>query len=228
MPMFSHSAPLLQATGVPLVDELLAFTTLQDAAAYSIKLAIVAAIAIYLGSKILDVVNDRLPKPEDQGKGGRGFIILPSLVKAGAKPASALLPFYGAAYLATLASSLTQVAAMRMGAEWNGLFGGRGAQILAGLKWMTQFLQDASEVVLIAGATWTAVRLKGYLFAYACNLAGGPESRAARILNPVSSVLTWVIYFMGFTSALAAAGINVTPLVGSIGGAGVIIGLAAQ
>ena len=37
---------------------------------------------------------------------------------------------------------------------------GRGAEVLSGLKWATQLVQDTTELVVILFVSWTAMSLK--------------------------------------------------------------------
>ena len=50
----------------------------------------------------------------------------------------------------------------------------------------------------------------------------------ARLLETVGGLLNYGIYAGAFFSALSTCGINITPLLASLGGASVVIGLASQ
>jgi small-conductance mechanosensitive channel len=194
---------------------------------------------------------------EDAGKSG-SFNAISALVSSASYPGSVLLSFYSVAYSATVASALVQVAAAKHAAAFNAAFGelkaahvhilssldnlsthplhpascaaGNGAQALQVVKHVTQLVQDASEVVVIVGLTWTAINLKDHALAYLQHalVRGDANSGLARILRPASSLLTYGIMAAGALASLAAFGINLNPLLASLGASSVVIGLATQ
>jgi hypothetical protein len=104
-----------QATGVPLLDELAGFSTLQAAGIHGAKLCAVTLVAVYAASVVLDGINSRLGRVKDI----KGFNPVSMLLASAAQPAAALLPFYSVAYSATVASALCQVAAGKVAAQFN-------------------------------------------------------------------------------------------------------------
>jgi len=99
------------------------------------------------------------------------------------------------------------------------------------LKVVTQVVQDLSEIIIIVGAAWAAIRFKDIVVAYIQNafLGGeGSQAGANRLLKSVASLMDYGIYISAGFAVIAAFGINVTPLMASLGGASVVIGLASQ
>jgi small-conductance mechanosensitive channel len=147
-------------------------------------------------------------------------------------PAQALLPYYGLAYSVTVWSALMQVAATKMSDRFATLCRGHGNEVLAGIKHFTQLVQDTSELVLIVFAAWAALSLKDRLIAWvAARLAADNESGndfIIALLTPLSSVLGAAIFVAAAATALSAYGINVGPLMASVGGIGLAVGLATQ
>lgn len=134
--------PRLQATGVPLVDELMRLRTLEAAVQYSTRLAAIVLAVGVIGTLALRLASRaagrRAPTaPVD------GFNVLAAAAGAALLPCQVLLPYGTGAYLLTLGASLGQVAAtLRPQAfaallcEWAGLQGSGGFS--GGRAWVQQ------------------------------------------------------------------------------------------
>lgn len=102
-PAFALSG--LQATGVPLVDYL-GKLTVDEAVKQSIYLVAAAAVGVAVGAIVLKVVGSRAGSDTDADG---SFNPLGAALASVVAPTRALLPFYGIAFSATVASSLAQV-----------------------------------------------------------------------------------------------------------------------
>jgi small-conductance mechanosensitive channel len=213
-------------TGVPLVDELGAFATIGAAGLHAAQLVVAAAAAVALGARLLALLGARIEARAADA--GPSFPLLAAATGAFARPAAKLLPLYCATYSATVAAALVQVAAARA-PGFNARLFGRGDAALAAVKLLTQIVQDCTEVIAVVFVAWTLKRLKDRAFRWLAIAApGGPTSGAARILSTAGSALNWAIYIGATFAAIHTFGFDITPLLASLGGASVIVGLAAQ
>ena len=57
---------------------------------------------------------------------------------------------------------------------------------------------------------------------------GGDSEYAAQLLSPLKSILNFAIVLVAGATSLSAYGINVAPLMASVGGLGVVVALATQ
>ena len=57
---------------------------------------------------------------------------------------------------------------------------------------------------------------------------GGDCEYAAQLLSPLKSILNFAIVLVAGATSLSAYGINVAPLMASVGGLGVVVALATQ
>jgi len=222
------TAPVWKPTGVPLVDKLAGFSTIKDSGLYGLKLIAMATVGIYFASWMLTAIGNRSGPANDEGKAG--FKPIYSLVAAASAPASALLPFYGIVYSTTVLGALLQVLSTKTQDSFNAFCLGYGDQVLAAVKVLTQMVQDLSEIVIIIGAAWTAIRLKDRVIAYIQNVffGGVSQSGLARLARNFGSLIEYGIYLAAALAAISAFGFNITPLLASLGGASVVIGIAAQ
>jgi small-conductance mechanosensitive channel len=99
---------------------------------------------------------------------------------------------------------------------------------LEAVKKVTQVVQDASEIVFIIAAAWTIVGIKDRIIAFIARTALKDQAPKARLLETVGGLLNYGIYAGAFFSSLSTCGINITPLLASLGGVSVVIGLASQ
>jgi hypothetical protein len=230
-----------------------------DAASLSIWLIGRAMAATMFGSLVLGALHAHLRSKE---RHHAGFHPVRSPALAMTRPALTLLPLYGAARMATVLSALCQVSArkgfqpfdalMRESAGAQNLHpgcvlsrcsitpchviccaGGHGNEALAVIKWITQLLQDTSELVAICFVAWSLKRLKDCALASmqssALRSSGDKErTQLVRLLEGASAVLNWVIAAAALLTALSAYGVDVRPMLASLGASSVIIGLAAQ
>ena len=111
---------------------------------------------------------------------------------------------------------------------------GHSDAALVSLQWATQLLQDTSELVLIALCAWTLKRGKDRaMAALSAQLQGGikqqgERSSLGRMMEGASAALSWVIWLGGGFVALQAYGVDIRPLLASLGASSIIIGIAAQ
>jgi small-conductance mechanosensitive channel len=105
---------------------------------------------------------------------------------------------------------------------------GNGPKVLDAVKQLTQIVQDASEIVAIIAVAWTLVGVKDRLISFIGRTALKDSPPKARLLETVGGVVNYGIYAAAFFSCLTTCGINITPLLASLGGASVVIGLASQ
>ena len=110
---------------------------------------------------------------------------------------------------------------------------GRGNEALAGIKCVTQVLQDTSELVAICLVAWSVRRLKDRIMV-AMQLSAlrssddKHQNQVARLLEGAGSALDYMIFVVAAFTALSAYGVNIRPIVASLGASSVIVGLAAQ
>lgn len=207
-----------EATGVPLVDELMQLTA-REGLVQAAKLVAVAAVGAFIGSAVLKAIDERLSTDK--------FNVFTAALAATTAPGATLLPFYVLAYSTTVVSALTQVAATKFAPSWNAAMAGHGPQVLELVKQFTQLVQDTSELVVIVFVAWAAINFKDRVIAHiAEGLAG--EDGLSRLLKPVGGMLTWVIGGIAGFAALAAYGVDITPLLASAGASSVVIGIASQ
>ncbi|KAI3438969.1 hypothetical protein D9Q98_001383 [Chlorella vulgaris] len=219
-----------QATGVPLVDSLMAMTSVEAAVRHSITLLVAAAVGVVVGTLLLQAVDRTIGTKQQQEK--RRFNIASAAIRAASKPAQALLPLYGVAYAATVVSALAQVAATKLTKDhFSLLCGGRGDELVAVLKWLTQLVQDTSELLVVIFLAWFAIDFKNRVFAWiASHLLrhGADEGGIVQLLNPLSTLFSFFILLAAGTTALGAYGVNIGPLMASVGGISVAVGLVTQ
>jgi small conductance mechanosensitive channel len=148
------------------------------------------------------------------------------------KPVLVLLPYYAIAYFATVVSALAQVAALKMRPDFDVLTHGNSETVVRVLCRITQLLQDTTELVLIVGAAWTAMRLKKRaISALQLRVMREGENEApslSRLMEGANTALDWVIWVIAGLTALTAYGVDPSPLLASLGASSLIIGLAAQ
>ncbi|KAL4423213.1 hypothetical protein ABPG77_000005 [Micractinium sp. CCAP 211/92] len=222
-----------EATGVPLVDVLMKMPSVEAASVASVRLVAAALVGVAVGSLVLGAI-DRVTGGE-LGKSKYGVLNVPvAAVASVLKPAQVLLPFYGVAFSTTVLSALVQVAAVKRQSEFAALCWGHNEEVLAVIKFVTQLVQDTSELVLIIFAAWAAIDFKNRVLSWAASwltsgdTAGSSRKFVAQLLRPVSVLLNCGILAVAGMAALHAYGINVGPLIASIGGLGLVIGLATQ
>ena len=105
---------------------------------------------------------------------------------------------------------------------------GRGSEILQIIKWLTQFVQDASEIVLIAAVAWTVMRIKDRAILFVEKKVFGNKENISYLTNSVRFLTNCIIYGCALLASLSTCGFNMTPVIASVGASSVIIGIAAQ
>lgn len=223
------TAPLVyHSAGVPLLEELMQLSV-PGATARAAVLVTRALTLSAVAAAVLGAVYSRICVRERQRN---DFQPLVSTTSAVSKPALVLLPYYIVAHVATVGAALLQVIASKMRPEFDVLVRGHGDAVLCAVKRVTQVLQDASELVAIAGVAWATARLKDRLV-QGVRLSllqdGGAEpSSLVRLVDGLSSALNYVIWAAAWGVGLASLGIDLRPLAASLGASSVVIGIAAQ
>jgi small-conductance mechanosensitive channel len=188
-----------------------------------------AVIGASLGGLILGAIHAKLCNIERQHA---SFQPVTSTIVSATKPALVLLPYYCLARLLTVSSALVQVAAIKMRPEFEVLTRGHCDTVVFVFKRATQFLQDTSELVQIAFVAWTLQRLTSKLIkAIRLKiLKEGDEGSTtlSRLMDGLSTVIKWVIWICAAFVALRAYGVDVQPLLASLGASSIILGIAAQ
>lgn len=215
-------AEVWQPTGVPLVDDLAAFSSLPESGLAALKLIAIAAAGIYVAQVVLRLLGSKAD--EDSNMGNIFYATLASV----AKPAVSMLPLYGWVYGSTVLGALAQVAAAKAKSQFNTVCFGNGPAVLKVIKSFTQLVQDGSEVILVIATAWALVGLKDRFVTFVSKTALKEKEAMARLLATFSGLLNYVIFAGAGFASLATCGINITPLLASVGGASVVIGLAAQ
>lgn len=105
---------------------------------------------------------------------------------------------------------------------------GHGDKVLQIVKWLTQMVQDASEIVFIVAVAWTVVRIKDRVVLLLGQKFFSGKEGLARLTNSVSFLTNYVIYGSAVLASLITCGFNITPLLASVGASSVILGLATQ
>ncbi len=186
----------------------------------------------------------------------RGIIaqFLGSLIAAAETPCQALLPWFGFAYVSTVLSCFGELAVTRLGGSHDAVGGAVAGAFKAISKknakqWVNsaavklveifteiaQLMQDAYEVVAIIFVAWFFVNLKNQLVknimansASNSSDTGEVEDDLARIVLPVSSLISWGVVVATTFISLTAVGIDVKPLLALGSVSGLAIGFAAQ
>ena len=179
-----------------------------------------AVIAASLGGLALGALHAKLCSSERKSGYFRPFV---STVVSCTKPAMVLLPYYSICRVATIVSALVEVTASKMRPEFDVLTRGYSDNVLFLVKGVTQFLQDTSELVAICFFAWSIARLKNRLVQAVKirimreNEGDGEHTSLNRFIDGVSSVLQWVIWLSAAVIAITAYGVNLRPLLASLG-----------
>ena len=104
---------------MPLVDHLMKLRTVEAALQHSATLVAVAAAGVVVGAVTLRWVDGLVGGTSSDAR--HRLNVAGAAVASAIKPALVLLPFYGVAFAATVASSLAQVVATKMSAEFGAL-----------------------------------------------------------------------------------------------------------
>jgi small-conductance mechanosensitive channel len=176
--------------------------------------------------------------------------LLGSLVAAAETPCQALLPWFGFAYVTTVISTFGELAVTRLGGAQSAATAGAVAVTKGSSKvWMNaagvkmveifteiaQLMQDAYEVVAIIFAAWFFINLKNQLVknimansASSSTDSSTEDDGLARIVLPISSLISWGVVCATVLISLTAVGIDVKPLLALGSVSGLAIGFAAQ
>ena len=188
-----------------------------------------AVIGATLGGLILGAIHAKLCNQERQKA---TFQPLVSTAVSATKPALVLLPYYCLARVLTVSSAIVQVAAVKMRPEFEVLTRGNCDTVVWVFKGATQFLQDTSELVQICFISWTVNRLINKIIQSLRIkvLKEGDEGSGtlSRLMDGFSAVLNWIVWIGAAFVALRAYGVDVQPLLASLGASSIILGIAAQ
>ncbi|KAL4519787.1 hypothetical protein Ndes2526B_g01644 [Nannochloris sp. 'desiccata'] len=221
-------ATSIKATGVPLLEELMS-VSMTEATTMAVVRITRAVISASLGGLILGAIHAKLCNKERQQASFQPII---STAVSATKPALVLLPYYCLARVLTVSSALVQVAAIKMRPEFEVFTRGHCDEVVFVFKRATQFLQDTSELVQISFIAWSLTRLTNRLIQAIRFkiLKEGDEgsSTLSRLMDGLSSVINWIIWITAAFVALKAYGIDVQPLLASLGASSIILGIAAQ
>lgn len=159
------------------------------------------------------------------------WVLLSSLLHQ----AQRLLPLWSAAYVATAASALLQVALERSPAALQGLVRGdmaAASAVLAGVRGLTQFMQDAAEEVVVLLVAFTLLEFKSRVVAQVQGWLMSSQDRtqddAVGLVSAAGAVASVVIWGVAGMVTLANYGVNLRPLLASLGASSLVAGLAAQ
>ncbi|KAI3427153.1 hypothetical protein D9Q98_007090 [Chlorella vulgaris] len=252
-PAAGQLASELLATGVPLVEELLKLSSVEAAAWHSLRLlAFLGALAL-VGTLLLRALGRAGGRRvHDSSLTGR-FSVWGSILAAAFRPCKVMMPLYCGTRAATVVLALAEVAATKGGMDpaallcchmdqkllralgWLTLAAGgdsRQLELLAAMKWATQLMQDCSELVLIVAAAWTLLEFKGRVISWAVSRlqtdTDPHNDGAVPLLRLLSAVLTVAVVMAATAFTLSGFGFHIGPLLASVGGVGVVVGLATQ
>lgn len=209
---------LYEATGVPLVDEMLLLPTINDAALLSVKNIATTAVLVGAAALVLKALDSAL---------GDSSTFIADVTCSLSRPSQVVLPYYWLLESSKVGGALAQAYATKAMPEFNALCFGNGEQVLRCLQMTTQFLQDTSELALIVFVAWAVNSLKDRLVHRFLASTGSAEG-IGRLIKPISQALTYIIGLAAVMAALSAYGINIQPLLASLGASSVVIGIASQ
>lgn len=229
----------IRPTGVPVLQELLEMS-LADATAHSLLLVTRILIISAVGSVMLAALYSFLGRFDHQ-RGILGPLFTP--LSAFARPLLVLLPIYCGGRVVVVLSALAQTAAIKNSSRIDIFLRGHGETLLWLGKWITQILQDTTELLIIIGAAWSAKRLKDRFVSAVQlrllphsikNLEAASEQQKAnvetpiRLLDGLSKAMDWLIFIIAAMRGACSYGIDVRPLLASLGASSIVIGFASQ
>jgi hypothetical protein len=188
-------------TGVPLLDIFRGMTIAQGAANAAALLAATLLLVVF-GNVAAKCLSDRLgnlfdptatsnegtdaPRVHKRGPLAQLIGVLISSVE---RPLRVLLPWFGTAFFFSVLSAYGQVTLSRLDASKKLL----GQPVVGVLCELAQIMTDAYEFALIIFATWWFIAFKDRLVARLMESTDheSGESDLARIVYPLSSLITW-------------------------------------
>jgi small-conductance mechanosensitive channel len=233
------------ATGVPLL-EIFSTLTLQEAAVQSSILIGVAVFAVLFGNQIIEFIGKKVEAAlgaAEQANGDRRpsarlARTLAESMAAAERPAQALLPYFGFTYVCTVLAAFSDVAIKHMAAAAPSsstvasFCKGAGLRLLDVLTDLTQLMQDFSEVSLLIFCGWFFINLKNRLveniLAAERRRCEEPEDSIGRIVEPVSTLVSWATVVATTLISIKAMGFNIQPLLALGSVSTLAIGFAAQ
>ena len=230
------------ATGVPLLN-IFTEMPLLDCYLQSALLIGTAVIIVCFGNEIIGFLSSKLEAALNSF-GSREHIrrkplaqFLATCIAAGERPAQALLPWYGFTFVSTVIATLADVTVARFGhnhesASTMALMHSACMYLVDFLRDAAQLMQDASEIVLVVFATWFFLNLKSALvdsiMKNASAVASMDDDNLARLVYPISTLISWATVTGSVLFSLNVAGINVKPILALGSVSTLAIGFAAQ
>jgi len=225
------------ATGVPLL-EVLETMTLPDATWLTVALFSATFAFVIVVPRLVAFLSSRLGDLVEAGQAGGEEGIpqswLPSLVgdviRSLERPTSVIFPLFGIFYSCTILASFVLVCLKKVGVESTT----RAACSLAISKVLdvAQLLQDTSEVSILVFLSWVWLgfkdRLVKRLMTHAANQDRTEHDSLARIVFPLSTLITWATVVATSLIGLHLMGINVRPALAFGSVSTLAIGIAAQ
>ncbi|EFN56554.1 expressed protein [Chlorella variabilis] len=223
------------------------------AAWHAARLLAFLAFAAAAGTLLLRVLDRAAGRHIRAADGAGRFNVGAEALAAAFTPCQLMLPIYCATRAGTVVLALAVVAATKCGVDpaallicrmdqqllaalrWLSLAAGGEAkqvQVMAALQWATQLVQDCSELVVIVGLAWAAIDFKSRLIEWAAERLQTDDDvhndGMAPLLRLGNTGVTIAIVLLAAAVALAGFGFHIGPLLASVGGVGVVIGLATQ
>ena len=235
-----------QATGVPIMDRLASLGPGPESvtmAAQHVVLSLILAYSIQFVAKSWmrkihrnQVTDLRLSGTKKTS--GTAWTLVHSAVPV----ASSTIPLLAIFYSTTIMFSLLAVHEMHLRNVLLYTFVDEGLVV----KWvmmLSQFFQDVVDTLLIYATTLFVRNVKDILvkqhliksitdgeFAEVVSKTGvrGNNKPLVRIIDVVNVMLTYLLYFVAFVASLDAFGFDVTPLVASVSGLSVLVGIGMR
>lgn len=235
-----------QATGVPIMDRLASLGPGKPAvtmATEHIVLSIVLAYTIkYLANAWMRKMHR--DQPTDLRVSGTEATsgMASTLLRSAVPVCSTTIPLLAISYSVTILFSLLAVYEIHLRDVLLYTFVDEGLVV----KWvmmLSQFFQDVCDTLLIYSTTLFVRNVKDVLvkqhlvksimdgeFAEAVSRTGvrGNNKPLVRIVNVANVMLNYVLYFIAFVASLDAFGFDVTPLVASVSGLSVLVGIGMR
>eukprot|EP00890_Picochlorum_soloecismus_P002023 jgi/Picsp_1/2821/NSC_01047-R1_mechanosensitive ion channel len=218
-----------KATGVPILERLKAIDTIAEANVHALQLILLVTIGTFISYNVFREFSKRALPQEEEGKHESSWVS--SLAGIICTPALKLIPWLGATYLTTVMLAMGQVYIGVYQDKFATFCWGQSQEVWRIVWFLTQFFQDAVDIILIVGYAWVAKNFKDRVISYVQNRYIGGESKisgASRMLYSFGFVLNYIISGFAFLASLDAFGFDIAPLLASVGASSVIIGIASR
>lgn len=213
---------------VPLLEELLNVGSYEAALGMSIRAAMETTMFTALACLLTYVGMISTSKRDPQ----KGSTALGDFFNALSQPVFHLLPFYSVLRLGTITCAMLQYIALQMPEEFTKIMGFQTENATRMLTRGTQFLEDSCELMLITFLAWFVIRIKDRILSE-IQLNFQVEKRAessgiVRLIESAKSLSSIAISLLSIIMALRAYGLDIGPLLTSLGASSIILGFAAQ